>query len=271
MPVSILPDRAVIELAGEDRITFLQGLVSNDVRQAGPGRAVFAAFLTPQGRWLADFFIHATPDALLLDCEAGHVPLLVQRLSRLRLRARIRLSETGRAVLVGWGDAAPIPGAVPDPRLAEAGWRAIGAPGDAPDLSEAYDLHRLALGLPDGSRDLRAEQTLLLEAGYDELHAISWDKGCYLGQELTARTRYRGLIKRRLMPVRVEGPLPAPDTAVLLDGAEVGEMRSGRSGLGIAMLRLSALAASRPLACGQALLHPAPAPWMRLPALSDAG
>ena len=97
-----------------------------------------------------------------------------------------------------------------------------------------WDRHRLALGLPDGSRDLAAEQTVLLEAGFDELHGVSWTKGCYMGQELTARTKYRGLLKRRLVPVAVAGPLPPPGTPVLAEGAEMGEMRSGRDGLGLA-------------------------------------
>ena len=266
MPVSQLPARAVVEITGEDRVTFLQGLVSNDVARAAPGRAVFAALLTPQGKWLADFFIHATDDALLLDCEAAHAPMLVQRLSKFRLRSKVALRETALPVLVGWGDAAPPPDAVPDPRLAQAGWRALS--GDAPDLCAEYDAHRLALGLPDGSADLRAEQTVLLEAGFDELHGVSWEKGCYMGQELTARTKYRGLVKRRLVPVRVTGPLPAPGTPITLDGAEQGEMRSGQGALGIALLRLPAIAAPA-LACGDATLTPAPAPWMALPATAD--
>ncbi len=263
MPVSTLPARAVVEITGEDRVSFLQGLVSNDVAQAIPGRAVFAALLTPQGKWLADFFIHATADALLLDAEAAHAPMLVQRLAKFRLRSKVALRETALPVLVGWGDAPPPPGAVPDPRLPAAGWRAIG--GDAADLSDQYDLHRLCLGLPDGSADLRAEQTVLLEAGFDELHGVSWEKGCYMGQELTARTKYRGLLKRRLVPVRIAGPIPPPGTPITLDGAEQGEMRSSRGTHGIALLRLGALAVPA-LVCADATLTPAPAPWMALPA-----
>jgi folate-binding Fe-S cluster repair protein YgfZ len=105
---------------------------------------------------------------------------------------------------------------------------------------------------------------VLLEAGFDELHGISWTKGCYLGQELTARTKYRGLIKRRLVPVAVAGPLPPRGTPVRLEGAEVGEMRSGQGDLGIAMLRLEALRAPA-LACGEATLTPRVPDWMRLP------
>src|SRR5205085_4806780 len=92
----------------------------------------------------------------------------------------------------------------------------------------AYDQLRLRLGVPDGSRDLTPEKALLLESGFDELHGVDWKKGCYMGQELTARTKYRGLIKRRLFPVRIDGPLPPSGTPVQRDGREVGEIRSGQ-------------------------------------------
>ncbi|WP_149537100.1 CAF17-like 4Fe-4S cluster assembly/insertion protein YgfZ [Siccirubricoccus phaeus] len=273
MPITALPERGVIELAGEDRVAFLQGLVSNDVAAAAPGQAVFAALLTPQGKWLADFFIFAAGERLLLDCEAAQTAMLLQRLARFRLRSKVALRNAGAelAVFAGWGDAAPPPdaSAAPDPRLAEAGWRALSATPLATDATpEAYDRHRLALGLPS-PRDLAPEQTVLLEAGFDELHGISWSKGCYMGQELTARTRYRGLLKRRLVPVTVSGPLPAHGTPILSAGVEVGEMRSGQDGLGIALLRLEALD-GRDLQCGEALLAPRLPGWMALPARAEA-
>ncbi len=129
-----------------------------------------------------------------------------------------------------------------------------------------WDRYRLALGLPDGSRDLEPERTVLLEAGFDELGGVSWTKGCFMGQELTARTRYRGLVKRRLVPVRAEGALPAPGTPVTQNGAEVGTMRSGRDDAGLALLRLQAIGAAGELRCGEALLRPVVPAWMRLPA-----
>ena len=94
----------------------------------------------------------------------------------------------------------------------------------------AYDRLRLRLGVPDGSRDLIPEKSILLEAGFDELNGVDWQKGCYIGQELTARTKYRGLVKRRLMPVEIDGPVPAPGTIITADGREVGEMRSSNDG-----------------------------------------
>jgi hypothetical protein len=261
-----LPDRGVIELGGEDRITFLQGLVSNDVMQARHGHAVWAALLTPQGKWLADFFILADAERLLLDCERGQVAMLMQRLSRFRLRSKVTLRLAEELCVYAAWDGALTEHAIsaPDPRLPEAGLRLLSAtPLPTTALEVDWDRHRLALGLPDGSRDLEAEKTVLLEAGFDELNGISWTKGCYMGQELTARTKYRGLVKRRLVPVGVSGALPAPGSPVLRDGTDIGTMRSGLEQSGLALLRIEALRDT--LTCDGATLTPHPPAWMRLP------
>lgn len=263
--LALLPSRAVIEVSGEDRVSFLQGLVSNDVAEAGPGRAVWAALLTPQGKWLADFFILADGARLLLDCEAGQAAMLAQRLTRFRLRAKVGVQPVPMRVHAAWGGAAPESGiAAADPRTQDAGWRVLAdTPLAANAATEDWDRHRLALGLPDGSRDMEAERTTLLEAGFDELHGVSWTKGCYMGQELTARTKYRGLLKRRLVPVRIDGPAPSAGTPVLHGGTEVGAMRSAVAGLGMALLRLDVIEATS-LSCGEAVLQPKPPAWMRL-------
>ena len=268
-----LPARGVVAISGEDRVAFLQGLVSNDVAPVAPGRAVWAALLTPQGKWLADFFVLSDGARLLLDCERAQAPMLAQRLARYRLRARVALADLSDALHVhaAWDGAPEVPAgaiAAPDPRLPEAGWRVL-APAVLPGNADPadWDAHRIALGLPDGSRDLEAEKTVLLEAGFDELHGVSWTKGCYMGQELTARTHYRGLVRRRLIPVEIAGAAPAPGSVVLrLDGpaaTEVGTLRSVAGTIGLATLRLDALAAS--LRCGAARLTPRPPPWMQLP------
>src|SRR6185437_13880285 len=128
-------------------------------------------------------------ERLLLDCERGQRDMLVQRLTRFRLRSRVAVAPVPLEVHAAWDDVPDLPGtiAAPDPRLPEAGWRVLSAevlPTNA-DAAE-WDRHRLALGLPDGSRDLEAEKTVLLEAGFDQLNGVSWTKGCYMGQELTA-------------------------------------------------------------------------------------
>jgi folate-binding protein YgfZ len=282
MPIALLPGRGVVEVTGEDRVAFLQGLVSNDIAQAAPppaeaadapGRAVWAALLTPQGKWLADFFVHSDGARLLLDCAREQAGLIVATLSRFRLRAKVALRDASAdfAVHAGWDGPPPAgPLAAPDPRLDAAGWRVL-APAPLPGALDAaeYDRHRLALGLPEPA-DMEAQKSVLLEGGFDELHGVSWSKGCYMGQELTARTKYRGLLKKRLFPVAVAGPLPAPGTPVTRDGAEVGAMRSGRDGIGLALLRIEAAEAGGGLACGEALLTPRIPGWMTLPARETA-
>jgi folate-binding protein YgfZ len=275
MPIAHLPGRGVVEVTGEDRAAFLQGLVSNDVTRAAPGTAVWAALLTPQGKWLADFFVFADGPRLLLEGARDAAPGLVVALSRFRLRSKVALRDASAdfAVHAGWGGAPMPEGAIAaaDPRLAEAGWRALlPAPVAADATAEEYDLHRLSLGLPDGAPDMEREKSVLLEGGFDELSGVSWTKGCYMGQELTARTKYRGLLKKRLFPVAVEGPVPAPGTPVMRDGAEVGEMRSARDGAGLALLRIEAVEAGGLFRCGEAVLTPRVPGWMRLPTREPA-
>jgi tRNA-modifying protein YgfZ len=268
--ITQLPDRGVIELAGEDRIPFLQGLVSNDISEAAPGRAVWAALLTPQGKYLSDFFVLSDGTRLLLDCPRADAAMLATRLARFRLRARATLRDASGelAVHAAWGgtpDLPPATLAAPDPRLPEAGWRILADTALATNATPAdWNAHRLALGLPD-SADLEAEKTVLLEAGFDELNGVSWTKGCYMGQELTARTKYRGLVKRRLVPVALDGPLPTPGSRITHGDQDVGTMRSGQNQTGLALLRLEAL--NQPLTCGTTHLTPRLPTWLRMPVM----
>ena len=143
---------------------------------------------------------------------------------------------------------------------AEGAAAALEAAGFGPaDLAD-YDRLRISQGVPDGSRDLEVEKSILLENGFDELHGVDWDKGCFMGQELTARTHYRALIKKRLMPVAIDGPAPAPGTPVLAGGKEAGIMRSAVDGLGLALLRLEFLDAA-PFTAGEAQLTPRKPDW----------
>ena len=264
--MTLLAARGVVEITGADRVAFLQGLVSNDVEQAATGRAVWTALLTPQGKWLADFFIFSHGDSLLLDCERSQMAMLVQRLGRYRLRAEAALREAPEwQVYAAWNGPPSVSKGIvaADPRLPQAGWRILSALDLTPNavLSE-WDAHRIALGLPDGSRDMEAEKSVLLEAGFDELGGVSWSKGCYMGQELTARTKYRGLVKRRLLPVAVTGEA-VPGAAVTSGGQEVGVIRSVAGGRALALLRIDAL--DRQLDSSGVSVTPLPPSWMKLP------
>jgi folate-binding protein YgfZ len=289
----LLDGRGILAVSGPDRRIFLQGLVSNDVEKVAPDRAVYAALLTAQGNYLHDFIMAAAGDAIWLDAEAARLADLKRRLSMYRLRAKIAIDDVPEvAVAAVFGEGAREALGLPeeagaarpfreglafvDPRLAALGARVI-LPGDriraalqGAGLAETdfagYDRHRLALGIPDGSRDLVLEKSILLESGFDELNGVDWQKGCYVGQELTARTKYRGLIKKRLFPVRIDGPAPAPGAIVERDGKEAGEMRSIGNGLGLALLRLDAVAAGQPFSAGGTTLTPIQPDWMRVEA-----
>ncbi|MGH7002752.1 MAG: YgfZ/GcvT domain-containing protein [Alphaproteobacteria bacterium] len=283
--------RALIRIDGPDARAFLQGIVSNDVDKVSPARAVYAALLTPQGKYLHDFFIAEHEGALWLDCEAGRRDDLLRRLARFKLRSKAALAPgpDGFAVAVVYGPGAltacglggergtarSLAGGVAyvDPRLAEIGVRAmlpstardvLAGKGVAPGSVADYDNLRIRNGLPDGSRDLEVEKSILLENGFDELAGVDWDKGCYMGQELTARTHYRALIKKRLVPVEVHGPAPEPGTPVMAGAAEAGVMRSAGDGIALALLKTEALGGEAPLTAGAARLVPRMPIWLKI-------
>jgi len=282
-----LEGRGVLAVSGEDRVAFLQGLVSNDVERVAPDRAVYSAFLTPQGKFLLDFFITSDGDRLLLECEASALAAFSKKLRIYKLRSKVALEDVsvGFESFAAFGDGAlealglsTEPGAareciggiaITDPRLAAMGARLLvpaGADVALLGLDEAgaadYDAHRINLGIPDGARDMEVEKTVLLEAGFDELNGVDWKKGCYMGQELTARTKYRGLVKRRLMPITADGPLPAPGTPITLDGRDAGEVRSGQNDAAMAMIRLNMLEdGAGPLRAGDVVITPRKPDW----------
>jgi hypothetical protein len=285
---TLLPHRSVIAVGGEDRAEFLQGLISNDTTKVAPGRAIWAALLTPQGRFLNDMFVADGGDGtLLIETERERATALAKKLALYKLRSRVTVEDRGTAMEVavafgpGADELAPLRGATAfvDPRLGELGVRVLAPAGRAAALlaargservpAEAYERLRLSLGVPDGSRDLRPEKALLLESGFDELNGVDWQKGCYMGQELTARTKYRGLVRKRLLPVKVEGPLPAPGSPIEHDGQEVGEIRSGAGDRALALLRLEAVRAAGELTSGPSRIWPEIPAWMRLPEPAD--
>ncbi len=291
---TILETRGLLRAGGPDVRDFLQGMISNDVTKVGPERALWSAFLTPQGKFLHEFFVTEEPGAgagsLLLDCEVARLDDLRSRLARYKLRAKIELSDVSAdytvAAIFGAGalealDLPAEPGAAKpfgggtvytDPRLTELGARAVlprsGASAALEDAGfkaatqAGYDTLRIGLGVPDGSRDLEVERSPLLENGFDELHGIDWDKGCFMGQELTARTKYRALIKKRLLPVTIEGPAPEPGTQVTAEGKDAGVLRSSVDGVGLALLRLEHLEA--PLVAGAARLTAKKPDWVNI-------
>ena len=198
MPATHLADRAVIRLSGEEARDFLQGLVTNDVSGALP---VWAGLLTAQGKALFDFILWADGDDVLIDCEAAEADALARRLALYRLRRRIVIARD-ETLGVHW--AVGSDDGVPDPRLPALGQRWIGA-ASGEDASAAWRAHRLSLGVTEGVVEIGSDKTLWLEVNAAELNGVSFTKGCYVGQENTARMNWRQKVNRRLVVARVDG------------------------------------------------------------------
>ncbi|HXL71959.1 MAG TPA: hypothetical protein VN935_12045 [Rhizomicrobium sp.] len=240
-----LKDRAIIALEGGEAREFLQGLITNDVGLLAPGRGLYAALLTPQGKILFDFLVAEGDGALLLDCAADHAEGLLKRLTMYRLRAKIGIALRPQLSVYAGLSGRPAERAVSfsDPRLATLGLRSIGAVAEMPDFLEgpaAYHAERVGLGVPEGG-DFGSDKIFALDAGLDELHGVSFDKGCYVGQELTARMKHRGTARKRILGLKAESALPPPGTAVMSDTAEIGEILSVYDSAGFALMRLDRL------------------------------
>ena len=287
-----LEERGVILLEGPEAGAFLQGLVSNDIDKVTETTSLYAALLTPQGKFLHDFFVLRLGTAYLLDCEGPRLGDLGQRLAAYKLRAEVSLAdatEDYRIVALfgpgtddalslppGPGQTAPHDGGIVfrDPRRERLGLRVLLPHEQDPACFEAlgfargtpadYERHRLALGVPDGSRDIAVEKATLMESDFEALNGVDFEKGCYVGQELTARTKHRGLVRKRLMRVALDGPLPAAGTPIMAGDKEAGEMRSGLDGQALALLRFERIAdaaeAGTPLTAGETRITPLDTP-----------
>ncbi len=235
-------DRQVLRIGGADRRKFLQDLVTNNLDKICDG-AVYAALLTPQGKYLADFFLVADGESILLDADAGQVEDLVRRLTMYKLRADVTIAPVGLKVVQGWGDGPPPEGAVIDPRDPALGWRVytetpepLLASFEKGDPAEWHAL-RIAHGVPQSGVELIPNDTFILEAGFDRLGGVDFRKGCYVGQEVTARMRHKTELRKGLVKVHVSGDAPAPGTQIEADGKSVGTLHSCAEGIGLAHLR----------------------------------
>jgi folate-binding protein YgfZ len=240
-----LEDRAVAGLSGPDAREFLQGLITNDVARIGPEAPSYAALLTAQGKILFDFLIVEQDGMLLLDCQASSREGLIKRLSLYRLRAKVEIVKRDDLAVIWQPDGSASLPFFRDPRRPDLGFRAI-VPKDKdlpPAGAATYTKWRLAQGAPEGG-DFGQDKVFALDAGLDELGAVAFDKGCYVGQELTARMKHRGTARKRLLPVLVDDERTAliPDAAVRADGHEIGTIHAVYGPQGFALLRLDRLA-----------------------------
>ncbi|WP_340264287.1 CAF17-like 4Fe-4S cluster assembly/insertion protein YgfZ [Sphingobium mellinum] len=213
MTGTTLTDRALLRISGEEARPFVQGLLTRDVLTLKAGEPRWAGLLTPQGKALFDFILWADGDDIVIDCEGAEIDALARRLMLYRLRRAVTIGrEVGLAV--HWSAMAsdqPL-----DPRLPALGHRWIAPPTEG-DASPAFRAHRLSFGVFEGVRELGQDQTLWLEANAEELNGVDYDKGCYIGQENTARMHYRHKVNRRLVAVPLAEAEPKRQRAVLED------------------------------------------------------
>jgi tRNA-modifying protein YgfZ len=244
--ICIVDDRTVVRVSGTDARAFLNGLITNDVTSLEHQQSVFAGLLSPQGKVLFEFIVVADDETLLLDVETSVAAALAQRLSIYKLRSKVTIEAPARQmVCAGVGDASEwwAPGEAVvyrDPRLVALGWRAIpsvmnwrvGGLGDA---------HRISLGVPEGGKDYLFGELFPHEAMFDQLHGVSFTKGCYVGQEIVARMQHRGTARSRFLMLAAAGPLPERGTEVLAGDKPIGAMGSSVGPNGLALIRLDRL------------------------------
>lgn len=223
--------RQVLKIGGADREDFLQGLVTNDVEKAKEG-LVYAAILTPQGKYIADFFLHETGECILLDADADQAPALARRLAMYKLRADVTVEPTDLQVARGTG---PTPKqALADPRHPDLGWRLYGA--KAGDDGTNWDAIRVAHCIPEAGIELTPDDTYPLEAGFERLAGIDFRKGCYVGQEVTARMKHKTELRKGFVTVSVNGSAPV-GTAIEAGGKPAGTLFTTSGERAIAYLR----------------------------------
>lgn len=244
---AILNDRSVIALSGGETHDFLQGLVTNDMAFCVPGKAIYAALLTPQGKILFDFFVAERDGAFLIDCAKERANDLLKRLTMYRLRAKIEIAlRPDFAVASVWdGAALSSPLAYADPRLPALGQRLMGLREEVASAMEGipsgdYEALRLSHGVPD-SADLPPDSVLALDAGFEELNGVAFKKGCYVGQEVTSRMKHRATARKRFVLARTQGTIPPQGTDIVADGIEIGTLASGKDDRALALVRLDRL------------------------------
>lgn len=230
-----LSDRAVIAVSGPQARPFLQGLVTNDVENLTPGQPLYAALLSAQGKILFDFLLFAEGDDVLIDVQMQQRPGLVQRLTLYKLRAQVTIEPRNDRIVIA--DEGP-----DDPRLAVLGQRSIvAADVETVDGADAYHDWRWTHGVPEAA-DFGSEKVFAMDGGLDELHAISFTKGCYVGQELTARMKHRGTDRKRLLPFSAPESEITAGAALTAGGIEIGSVMSSYGDAGFALVRLDRLA-----------------------------
>lgn len=242
--------RRLLRITGSARRDFLQGLVTNDVAKLDTG-AVYTALLTPQGKYLADFFMVPDGDAILLDTDAAQTDMLAKRLTMYKLRADVVIENDARTVACGTTSAPD--GSFPDPRDPALGWRAYnGATSDDTDWTDLHVTH----AVPQSGIELTPD-SFILEMGFERLHGVDFKKGCYVGQEVTARMKHKTELRKGLARVSITGSAPIGTQITTSDGKAAGTLYRQSKGHGLAYLRFDRAAAGPLCAQDAQITYPA--------------
>lgn len=250
--IALLPDRGVVAVTGEDALKFLDNVITNDMDLLDKQDAIFAGLLSPQGKILFDFIVVRDGSGFLLDVAKDQAAALVKRLSMYKLRAKVVIADRSGDfdVLAEWVEGRDLPeAAFADPRHLEMGWRRLVFRSEAVRGATSmlvsrdrpfddYSAHRIALGVPEGGKDYGFGEAFPHEALFDQLHGVSFTKGCYVGQEIVARMEHRGTARKRIVRISGVGALPVASTEVLAGEVVIGEMGSSAGSNGLALLRL---------------------------------
>lgn len=256
-------ERAVLGLEGAETENFLHNLVTADILGQAEGAARYAALLTPQGKILFDFFAVKTAEGYLLDCAASQLAELTKRLMFYRLRAKITISER-KDLEVGVSPERPQGMmAYADPRTSLIGWRVIAEKGTLPTGS-GYEAARIALGLGDSDGDIGSGELFPHEANFDQMGAVSFSKGCYIGQEVVSRMEHRSTARSRILPVTFDGAAPPRGAAIKSGDRVIGSVLSSAGNTALALLRLDRLAeTTQPLLTDAVRLHVHKPAWIK--------
>jgi folate-binding protein YgfZ len=236
-----LPSRAVISVAGEGAKDFLQNLVTADIDALNPGEATYSALLQPQGKILFDFFVLAEDGRYAIDCSKTQKAELLKRLTFYKLRAKVNLTDSDEDV--GVAAAKPANGlSYTDPRTAQLGVRLIAGKGSLPESDpEAYRGGRIRLGIADSDEDIGSGELFPHEANLDQLGAVSFKKGCFIGQEVVSRMEHRGTARNRIVPVYSARNAAAKGSTIAAGGKTIGTVLSASDKDALALIRLDRL------------------------------
>ena len=285
MQVALLPDRGVVKVAGDDARGFLNGLVTNDIAKVAPGKPRFAALLTPQGKIIVDFIVAEAPGndggGFFLDCPRALASALVEKLNFYKLRAKVICEDLSNVlgVMAIWDGTAESEYGLsyPDPRLPALGSRIMLPPHLAEEAAadlggmlagaDAYEAHRIALGVPRGGLDFIYGDTFSHEADMDQLNGVDFGKGCYVGQEVVSRVEHRASARSRVVPIVYDEFAPSSGLPVMAGDRQIGTLGSTAKGHGLALMRLDrigdALAAGATIEAGGIAIRAVKPAWAK--------